>query len=50
MGGCGIDWYISIGSYTIPNHDKRSNCFSKIQLVGQKDIETKHVALVKARL
>ena len=23
-----------------------NNCFSKIQLVGQKNIETKHVALV----
>ena len=28
---------------------KRSNCFSKIQLVGQKNIETKHLSLVKAR-
>ena len=25
------------------------NCFSKIQLVGQKYIETKHLSLVKAR-
>ena len=28
----------------------RNNCFSKIQLVGQKNIETKHLSLVKARL
>ena len=27
-----------------------SNCFSKIQLVGQKNIATKHLSLVKARL
>ena len=26
------------------------NCFSKIQLVGQKNIEKKHRSLVKARL
>ena len=25
------------------------NCFSKIQLVGQKNIETKHLSQVKAR-
>ena len=29
---------------------KRSNFFSKIQLVGQKNIEAKHLAFVKARL
>ena len=29
---------------------ERNNCFSKIQLVGQKNIETKHLSLVKARL
>ena len=28
---------------------KRNNCFSKIQLVGQKNIETKHILQVKAR-
>ena len=28
---------------------ERYNCFSKIQLVGQKNIETKHLSLVKAR-
>ena len=27
---------------------ERNNCFSKIQLVGQKNIETKHLSLVKA--
>ena len=27
----------------------RNNCFSKIQLVGQKNIETKHLSQVKAR-
>ena len=29
---------------------RNNNCFSKIQLVGQKNIETKHLSLVKARL
>ena len=29
---------------------ERNNCFSKIQLVGQKNMETKHLSLVKARL
>ena len=29
--------------------DERNNCFSKIQLVGQKHIETKHLSQVKAR-
>ena len=29
---------------------ERNNCFSKIQLVGQKNIETKHLLQVKARL
>ena len=28
---------------------ERNNCFSKIQLVGQKNIETKHLSQVKAR-
>ena len=28
---------------------ERNNRFSKIQLVGQKNIETKHLSLVKAR-
>ena len=29
---------------------ERNNCFSKIQLVGQKNIETKHLSQVIARL
>ena len=28
---------------------ERNNCFSKIQLVGQNNIETKHLSQVKAR-
>ena len=28
----------------------RNNCFSKIQLVGQRNIETKDLSLVKAKL
>ena len=28
---------------------ERNNCFSKIQLVGQKNIETKHLWQVKAK-
>ena len=28
---------------------ERNNCFSKIQLVGLKNIETKHLSQVKAR-
>ena len=28
---------------------ERNNCFSKIQLVGQKNIETKHLSQAKAR-
>ena len=32
------------------NEGERNNCFNKIQLVGQKDIETKHLSLAKARL
>ena len=27
---------------------ERNNCFSKIQLVGQKNIDTIHLSLVKA--
>ena len=27
---------------------ERNNCFSKIQLVGRKNIETKHLSQVKA--
>ena len=29
---------------------ERNNCFSKIQVVGQKNIKTKHLSQVKARL
>ena len=29
---------------------ERNNCFSNIQLVGQKNIETKHLSQVIARL
>ena len=28
---------------------EKNNCFSKIQLVGQKNIEAKHLSPVKAR-
>ena len=38
--------------YRLRGHEgKRNNynCFSKIQLVGQKNIETKHLFQVKAR-
>ena len=38
-------------AYWLRGHEgERNNCFSKIQLVGQKDIETKHLSLAKARL
>ena len=37
--------------YLLRGHEgNRNNCFSKIQLVGQKSIETKHLSLVKTRL
>jgi len=37
--------------YWVKGHEgERNNCFSKTQLVGQKNIETKHLSLVKARL
>ena len=36
-------------SYWLGGHEgERNNCVSKIQLVGQKNIETKHLSLVKA--
>ena len=36
--------------YWLWGHEgERNNCFGKIQLVGQKNIETKHLSLVKAR-
>ena len=37
-----------MGYWVIGHEGERNNCFSKIQLVGQKNIETKHVLLVKA--
>ena len=37
--------------YWLKGHEgKRNNCFSKMQLVGQKNIETKHLSQVKVRL
>ena len=37
--------------YWFRGHEgERNNCFSKIELVGQKNIETKHFLQVKARL
>ena len=37
--------------YWLSGHEgERNNCFSKIQLVGQKNLETKHLSQVKARL
>ena len=37
--------------YSLRGHEgERNNCFSKIQLAGQKNIETKHLSLFKARL
>ena len=38
-----------MGSESIAHEGERNNCFSKIQLVGQRNIETKHLLLVKAR-
>ena len=37
-----------MGYWLIANEGERNNCFSKIQLVGQKNIETKLLSLVKA--
>ena len=39
-----------MGYWLRVHEGKRNNCFSTIQLVGQKNIETKHLSLVKARL
>ena len=37
--------------YKLRGHEgRRNNCFSKIQLIGRKSIETKHLSLAKARL
>ena len=38
-----------MGSESVAHEGERNNCFSKMQLVGQKNIETKHLSLVKAR-
>ena len=37
-----------MGYWFRAHEGERNNCFSKIQLVGQKNIETKHLSLVKA--
>ena len=37
-----------MGYWFIGYEGERNNCFSKIQLVGQKNIETKHLSQVKA--
>ena len=34
-----------IGYWLRGHEGERNNCFSKIQLVGQKNIETKHLSL-----
>ena len=39
-----------MGSESIAHEGERNNCFSKIQLVRQKNTETKHLLVVKARL
>ena len=37
--------------YSLRGHEgERNNCFSKIQLVAPKNIETKYLSQVKARL
>ena len=37
--------------YRLRGHEgERNNCFSNIQLVGQKNIKTKHLSQVKAWL
>ena len=37
-----------MGYWLIGYEGERNNCFSKIQLVDQKSIETKHLSQVKA--
>ena len=37
-----------MGSWLIGYEGERNNCFSKTQLVGQKNIKTKHLSQVKA--
>ena len=39
-----------MGSESIAHEGEKNNCFSKIQLVGQKNIEIKHLSVVKARV
>ena len=41
--------YESIAHEAEGYEGERNNCFSKIQLVGQKNIETKHLSQVNAR-
>ena len=37
--------------YRLRGHEgERNNCFSKIQRVGEKNIKTKHLSQVEARL
>ena len=38
-----------IGYWLKGYEGERNNCFSKIQLVGQKNIDIKHLSQVKAR-
>ena len=38
-----------MGYWFIGYEGERNNCFSKIQLVGQKNIETKHLSQDEAR-
>ena len=39
---------VRMGYWLIGDEGERNNCFSKIQLVGQKNIEPKHHSQVKA--
>ena len=39
-----------MGYESIAHEGERNNCFSKIQLVGQKNIKTKHLSQVEGRL
>ena len=39
-----------LGYWLRAHEGERNNCFSKIQLVGQKNIQTKHQSLVKGIL
>ena len=38
-----------MGYWLRAHEGERNNCFSEIQLIGQKNIETKHLSQVKAR-